>query len=156
MDSLAARIERLEAIEAIRNLIAHYGVLADSGDAAGVAALWREEGEYDVGGYGVARGSAAIAALIESETHHSLMDAGCAHVLSPHHIELDGDRATAAGYSAVYRLAENGPQVWRVSHNLWYLARESDGSWLVTRRINRPLQSRGPADEPFTGLPRRA
>lgn len=63
-----SRIGRLEDIEAIRNLIASYGPLADSGDAAGVAALWTEDGEYDVGGYGIAKGRMAIAALIDGST----------------------------------------------------------------------------------------
>lgn len=134
-----ARLQRIEDVEAIRNLIASYGPLADSGDAAGVAALWADNGCYDVGGYGVAKGRAAIAALISGPAHQELLAAGCAHILSPHHIDLDGDTAMARGYSTVYRLSGNGPQAWRVSTNIWHLVRQNDGGWLVSSRINRPI-----------------
>jgi len=40
MPTLEERLQALEDREAIRALIARYGPLADSGDAAGVAALW--------------------------------------------------------------------------------------------------------------------
>jgi len=132
--------------EAIRNLIASYGPLADRGDAIGVASLWEEDGIYDVGGFGEARGRTAIAALIESETHHALMRAGCAHILSPHCIELDEDEATATGYSIVYRREAEGFAPWRVSENSWRLVRQPDGRWLVRLRINRPIEGLGTLD----------
>ena len=87
------RLRRLEDREAIRELIARYGPLADAGEAQALAALWSEDGEYDVGGFGIARGRPAIAALIDADFHRSLMAQGCAHVLSPPTIDLDGDRA---------------------------------------------------------------
>ena len=136
---LAQRLQRLEDAEAIRNLIAHYGPLADSGDAVAVAALWTSDGVYDVGGYGVAKGRDAIAALISGDTHQALMRDGCAHILSGHHIELDGDRATATGYSMVVRKTDAGFETWRVSRNQWHLARQRDGRWLACERINRPV-----------------
>lgn len=136
---LETRLQRAEDAEAIRNLIASYGPLADAGDAAGVAALWTEDGEYDVGGYGVSKGREAIAALITGETHQQLMAQGCAHILSPHHIEIDGDVASATGYSTVFRKADDAFEAWRVSENRWELARQADGDWRVTKRINRPV-----------------
>lgn len=138
------RLQRLEDTDAIRNLIASYGPLADRGDAAGVAALWVEAGSYDVGGFGVAIGRDAIAALIASDTHQQLMAAGCAHILSPHHILVDGDRAEATGYSMVIRKTEAGFEPWRVSTNIWHLARQPDGRWLVASRINRPVAPHRP------------
>ncbi len=143
-NQLADRIARLEDIEAIRNLIEAYGPLADAGDAAGVAALWSETGEYDVGGFGIAKGREEIAALINSDTHGALMDAGCAHILSPHHITLEGDRAEAVGYSQVLRRSEDGSfAIRRASWNRWQLQRQEDGQWLVEHRLNRPI---GPTD----------
>ena len=126
-------------LEAIRNLIASYGPLADAGDAQGVAALWEGNGEYDVGGFGIAKGRAEIAALITSDTHQQLMADGCAHILSPHHIALDADNAKATGYSTVYRNRGGEPVAWRVARNEWQLRRQADGRWLVARRINRPI-----------------
>lgn len=134
-----SRIRRLEDIEAIRNLIASYGPLADSGDAEGVAALWSENGSYDVGGFGISTGRQAIAALIAGDTHKALMAKGCAHVLSPHHVRLDGSKAVANGYSTVFRKKGEAYEAWRVSANRWELARQPDGSWLVDLRINRPV-----------------
>ncbi len=139
-----SRIRRLEDIEAIRNLIASYGPLADSGDAEGVAALWSENGSYDVGGFGVSTGRQAIAALIAGDTHKALMAKGCAHVLSPHHVRLDGSKAVATGYSTVFRKKGEVYEAWRVSANRWQLARQPDGSWLVDLRINRPVDGSPP------------
>lgn len=132
-------VQALADREAIRNLLARYGLLADSGDAEGLAALWTPDGEYDVGGYGVARGRAAIAGLITAPTHQQLMADGCAHVLSPHHIELAGDSAVASGYSTVFRWNGAAFEAWRVSTNQWFFARQDDGGWLATRRVNRPI-----------------
>lgn len=131
-------VQQLLDAEEIRNLIASYGPLADAGDAAGVAALWTEDGIYDVGGFGVARGRSEIAGLIESDTHRALMAAGCAHVLSPHHIEITGTRAVATGYSTVYRRTADGFEPWRVAANSWELLRTQSG-WQVTLRRNRPI-----------------
>lgn len=139
MADVQSRLQRLEDLEAIRNLIASYGPLADSGDADGVAALWSVSGAYDVGGFGVSVGRPAIAALISGKTHQSLMAQGCAHVLSPHQIMLDGATAIATGYSIVFRKIGDAYEAWRVSHNRWELSRQTDGSWLVDMRINRPV-----------------
>ncbi len=138
------RLTRLEDIEAIRNLIASYGPLADAGHAEGVAALWEDDGEYDVGGYGAAQGRAAIAALIDSETHRQLMAEGCAHVLAPHRIEIDGNKAFAEGYSIVLHCGGDGLEVWRASANHWWFVRQTDGGWRTTRRVNRPIGPRRP------------
>jgi hypothetical protein len=134
----AARLRRLEDADAIRNLLASYGLLADSGASTELALLWTEYGEYDVGGYGTAKGRDAIAALIESETHQQLLQAGCAHILSPHVIEVVDERATAAGYSVVWRYNEGAMEPWRVSWNTWELVRQRS-QWFVQRRINRPI-----------------
>lgn len=135
---LDARIAALEDREAIRDLLARYGPLADAGDCAGAAALWTEDGVYAVGGYGEHRGRAAIAALLEAETHQSLIAGGAAHVLSPPVIDLNGDRATAWTYSVVFRKDGEGWEACRVSANAWYLVRTAEG-WRAARRVNRLL-----------------
>ena len=132
---LSARLRALEDREAIRDLIASYGPLADTGNAAALAALWHEDGAYAVDGMGESTGRAAIAALITGPVHQQLMADGCAHVLSPVTIELDGDRATARGYSCVFRWTGESWEAARVSANRWELARHN-GQWQVTRRDN--------------------
>lgn len=139
MVPLEARLQALEDREAIRELISRYGPLADSGDAQGVAALWAEDGVYAVAGFGEAKGRAAIAALIDGDNHRQLMADGCAHVLGPVAIDLDGDSATARGHSLVLRWTGDDFEVHRVAANRWDVARGSEG-WQVKRRDNALLQ----------------
>jgi uncharacterized protein (TIGR02246 family) len=137
-DSMDDCIRRLEDIEAIRNLVASYGLLADRGDAQGVAALWTEDGSYSVGDFGDAKGRDQIGALILSDTHQQLLTEGCGHILTAPHITLDGDRALAVNHSVVLRNTGDSHDAWRVSANRWELVRTDDG-WRVQHRFNRPL-----------------
>jgi ketosteroid isomerase-like protein len=148
---LEARLRALEDREAIRDLIARYGPLADSGDAVGVAALWREDGVYAIAGFAEAKGRAAIAALIESDNHRQLMQDGCAHVLSPPMIDLSGDQAMARNHSLVLRWTDTAFEVHRVAANRWQLSRGPDG-WKVIRRDNALLQG-GEAARALLSLP---
>ncbi|MXO74379.1 nuclear transport factor 2 family protein [Altererythrobacter aerius] len=138
VEAAELRLRRVEDREAIRDLIARYGPLADAGEAQALAALWTEAGEYDVGGFHVARGRPAIAALIDAALHRALMADGCAHVLSAPAIDLDGDKAIAVNHSIVFRRNGDEWTVWRASANRWELARTPEG-WRVARRVNRPL-----------------
>lgn len=135
LDGLLARVQQLEDREAIRALIASYGPLADCGEAEALAALWREDGGYGVGGMGAAIGRAEIAGLIEGPVHQQLMADGCAHLLGPVAIDLDGNRAVARGHSVVLRHGEGGFELFRVSANRWELERSEDG-WQVSHREN--------------------
>jgi len=138
LSTLEARLAELEDREAIRDLIARYGTLADAGDAQGTAALWTDDGTYDVGGFGVHRGRVAIATLLESTAHIELMAAGCAHVLSAPVIALTGDRAIARTYSLVLRHDGGRWEAHRVAANSWQLKR-TDKGWRVAERVNRLL-----------------
>lgn len=144
MSTLEARLAELEDREAIRDLIARYGMLADAGDAQGAAALWTEDGSYDVGGFGLHRGPLAIAALLESTAHAELMTTGCAHVMSAPVIELTGDRAIARTYSLVLRHDGGRWEAHRVAANSWQLKR-TDKGWRVAERVNRLLDGDGAA-----------
>jgi uncharacterized protein (TIGR02246 family) len=137
-DSLETRLRTLEDKEAIRGLIARYGPFADSGDSEGIAGLWADDGSYAVGGMTEAKGKAAIADLIDGEMHRQLMREGCAHLLGPVAIELDGDVAVARGHSIVFRHVGARFEAWRVSANRWELERGDQG-WQVRRRVNAPL-----------------
>ena len=135
----ASRLLALEDRDAIRDLIAQYGPLADAGDCAGAAALWTRDGVYEVGGFGEFRGREAIRELLEGESHQTLIASGSAHVLGPPAITLQGDRAIAHNHSVVFRKA--GDSSWeahRASANEWHLQRTSEG-WRIARRINRLL-----------------
>jgi hypothetical protein len=135
LESLAARVRLLEDREALRDLVARYGPLADSGDSAGVSQLWTETGSYTVMGFAAAEGQSAIAGLIQSAEHQSLMADGCAHVLGPIALDIDGDRASARGHSIVFRKSEAGFIVYRMSANHWQFIRTEEG-WRVESRTN--------------------
>jgi len=137
-DSISRRIAALEDREAIRDLISRYGPLADRGDCVGAAALWTENGIYDVGGYGVHHGRASIQALLEGEAHQGLIAGGAAHVLTMPVIELDGEEATAWTYSCVFRHIQGRFEPYRVAANRWRLARTRAG-WRVAERVHRML-----------------
>lgn len=139
MPQLEERLQALEDREAIRDLIARYGPMADSGDAAGVAGLWQPDGSYAVQGFADAVGRDAVAGLIAGPVHQQLLADGCAHVLGPVAIELHGDSATARGHSVVLRWTGSAFEVHRVSANRWELARTAEG-WHVARRENALLQ----------------
>ncbi len=134
----ASRLAALEDREAIRELIARYGPLADAGDCAGAAALWTQDGVYEVGGFGEYRGRDAIQALLEGESHQALIAAGAAHVLSPPTIVLNGATAQARNYSVVFRRTGEAWEAHRASANQWHLQRTTEG-WRIARRINRLL-----------------
>lgn len=134
-NNLAARLRALEDREAVRDLIESYGPLADSGDGEAAAALWTEDGTYEVLGFAKAVGRAEIAALIDGPVHRALMADGCAHMLGPITITISGDSAQARGHSLVLRHTGSGFEAHRVAANRWTLARTAAG-WRVTHRIN--------------------
>lgn len=146
MTDLEQRLRALEDREAIRELIASYGPLADCGAAQDVAALWSETGSYGVAGFADATGRDEIAGLIDAPYHQQLLADGCAHVLGPVAIDLTGDTATARGVSVVLHWTGAAFEVLRVSANRWILAR-IEGRWQVTRRDNALLQGDAAARE---------
>ncbi|MDP3907363.1 nuclear transport factor 2 family protein [Novosphingobium sp.] len=156
MADLEQRLRALEDREAIRELIASYGPLADCGAAQDAAALWSEDGRYGVAGFADATGRNEIAALINAPYHQQLLTDGCAHMLGPVAIDLADDSATARGHSVVLRWTGTAFEVLRVAANRWVLAR-SDSGWQVTRRDNALLQGDEAAREllrPWAGSPR--
>ncbi len=150
---LEQRLQSLEDAENIRNLIAHYGPLADAGDAQAVAYLWTVDGVYKVGGFAEAVGRDAIAGLIAGAVHQQYLAAGVAHILGPLALSLNGDCAAARGHSlVVLHGAGDGFHIIRASANLWQLVRGDDagfGGWRVKRRDNRLLRGDAAARELF-------
>jgi hypothetical protein len=135
---LRAEVRALADRQAIAGLIARYGPAVDRGDSFGAATLWAEDGRYDLGPLGVARGRAEIAALFEADMHQTLIGGGAAHMLGPPHIAVDGDEAVAVCYSAVARWTGQAFELFRVAANRWTFRREL-GGWRVTGRANRLL-----------------
>lgn len=136
-DELERRLRRLEDRAEIADLIACYGPAVDSGAGAELPRLWTADGEYRIGPDAVVTAD-QLSGLVAWDTHQEYLAAGCAHVLSPPRIELDGDRASAANHSVVFVHRESGWVADRVSANRWELVRTADG-WRVHLRENRLL-----------------
>ena len=60
-------------------------------------------------------------------------------MLSPVEVRVQGDMATATGYSGVFRWTGKRFEVYRVAANRWRLRRAYAGGWLVEHRENRLL-----------------
>ena len=135
--ALEERIGALEDQLALYRLVSTYGPAVDTGSGAEAAALWAEDGAYE---FDTSRldGPEGIAAMVAGETHQGLIQQGCAHILALPVLRVDGDEASATGYSRVYRHVDDGYEVWRVSANHWRFRRTPEG-WKVTHRMNRTL-----------------
>jgi uncharacterized protein (TIGR02246 family) len=134
---LASRVARLEDELAIHRLIVSYGLAVDVGDADRSAAVFTEDGVYDVD-VGRMAGREAVRAMIRGPRHQEMVG-HCAHQIGPAVVRFGADdRATAVGYSRVYLETRAGTHVYRVSLNRWELVKER-GDWLIASRTTRKL-----------------
>ena len=134
---LGRRVERLEDELAIHRLIVSYGLGVDAGDADRGAAVFTEDGVYDVD-VGLMEGRDAVRTMVNGRRHQEMVG-HCAHQMGPAVVAFDGsDRAHATGYSRVYLATRAGTHVYRVSTNRWELVKRG-GAWLIARRTTRLL-----------------
>lgn len=134
-ETLAARLTALEDRQEIADLISGYGPAVDALQGEAAAAIWTETGRYEVGEQWSFEGRDRIAALTGVEQHRNYVENGVGHVLSPHKIVVESDRARAFGYSMVVRHdAGDGWRIDRLSANRWEFARTPEGWRAVMRR----------------------
>lgn len=134
--SLEARIQRLEDTQEIRDLLTSYGRLLDAHDLAGYSQLFAKNGEW-VGGFGSAKGPAAIQALMEKNLGATAKGApgSTYHLLTNFLIKVNGDRATAwSRWSFTVTGTDNKPSILYGGHYDDTLIRE-DGHWKFLRRV---------------------
>ncbi len=134
---LEARIRAVEDHQALSQLVASYGPAVDSGSADAAAALWTDNGVFDVVPYFELVGHEGIAGMVNGAGHQSLIRHGCGHVLSAPKIVVDGDRASGWNYACNIRWDQDADRFWiaRLSANKWEFERGDEG-WLVVRRTN--------------------
>lgn len=137
LDLLEQRLQAVEDELAITRLVASYGPLVDAGDADAVAALWAEDGEYDVEGWQM-RSREDVRQMVLSDGHQHLIGGGCTHFLAPAYVTLRGDEATAVCESLLVRHKEGGFSVRRAGANHFHLRRTGEG-WRITHRTTRGL-----------------
>jgi hypothetical protein len=134
---LERRLHRIEDEREIERMIARYGPLVDAGEADEAAALWAENGTYDVEGWTM-RGRADVAAMVRSPDHQGLIARGCCHFLGPAVVTVDGDDAVAVCDSVLLVHREGRFTVARAGANHFRL-RRLDGRWQITNRTARVL-----------------
>jgi ketosteroid isomerase-like protein len=138
VESIEARLARLEDLEEIRELFADYRRYLDGKDFRAYAGLFASDGEFVAGENDTIRatGPEAIFALVDGMRGTLLTDRGGddVHVAVNEVIELDGDRATATS-TWVYLIRGEGdlPEVSKIGHYEDLLTRE-DGHWKFLRR----------------------
>jgi hypothetical protein len=69
-------------------------------------------------------------------------------------VQVDGDRATAIGYSRIYVRRDDGIELYRVGCNRWDLVRGEAG-WQIEHRTTRALGSAEAQAVLAQGLPLR-
>ena len=134
--SSAARIQRLEDIEEIRILLTDYGRFLDTHDLKGYSQLFAEDGEW-VGGFGSAKGPAAIQALMEKNLGVTSKNkpGSTYHLLTNFVVDVQGNTATAwSRWTFVVTGADNKPAMLYGGHYDDTLVRES-GRWRFKRRV---------------------
>jgi len=136
--AIEARLARVEDELAIHRLLATYGPLADAGNAHDAADLWVEEGVYDPSGAYRAEGRAARETISTNEMHQALIHRGSMHMTAPVQVTLDGDTASAVGYSLLALKDGETFALLRASINRWTL-RRTDAGWRIVERINHVL-----------------
>lgn len=140
------RLIKVEAELAIRNVIARYGMAADCGDIETALTCHTEDAVYIVSNPDAGRegepsgdlelyGHAAIAEMLSSDRHQSLLP-NCAHTAGPLLVEVNDTSAKVIGYSRVYHLKDNRPQLMRLAFNRWDMHHVVD-RWKIARRESR-------------------
>lgn len=140
--SLEQRLQQAEDYIAIMNLLVSYGPLVDSGSGPEAAALWTAGGGYNFSG-GISAGvrieaPADLVAMYATDGHMGLVNTGVSHFTGTPKVTIEGDKATAVGYSFVILKEGDRWIVWRGAINEWSLVRTHAG-WRIAERFNRTL-----------------
>lgn len=133
--SLEARLQRLEDLEAIRQLLLDYGTYIDGRNFELCSQLFTEDGVYDVGFTAVVGPAAALEVMNSMIGPLMTPTPGDDfHVFSNAVIDLGGDRATAKSFWLFVRPDETGhPHIAHFGHYSDTVVR--DGSrWKFERR----------------------
>jgi uncharacterized protein (TIGR02246 family) len=130
--SLAARVQRLEDIQEIQNVLLDYGRFLDARDFAAYSRLFAKDGEW-VGGFGTVQGPAAIQAFMEKQIPGPNRG-NTFHILSNFKIDVHGDSATAwSRWTFVTPGPDKKPAIAQAGRYDDTFVRES-GKWKFKRR----------------------
>jgi ketosteroid isomerase-like protein len=131
---LAARIQKLEDIEAIRTVLLNYGGFLDARDLPAYSRLFAKDGEW-VGGFGSAKGPAEILTFMEKNLGTGPNRGNTFHILSNFVIDVQGDTATAwSRWTFIAPAADGKPAISQAGRYDDTLVREN-GQWKFKRRV---------------------
>ena len=148
--AMERRLQRIEDERAVERMIARYGPLVDAGEADAAAALWAEDGTYEVEGWTM-RSRDDVAAMVRSPQHQGLIEGGCCHFLGPAVVTVDGDDAVAVCESALLVHRDGRFVVARAGANHFRLHR-TGGQWQITARTTRALDGKPAARQLLSDL----
>ena len=132
--SLASRLQRLEDMEEIRNVLLDYGRFLDSRDLAAYSRLFAKDGEW-AGGFGSVRGPAAIQLFMEKNLGTGGNRGNTFHIMSNFVIDVKGDTATAwSRWTFVTPGADGKPVISQSGRYDDMFVRE-DGRWKFKCRV---------------------
>ena len=131
------RLRALEDEAAIARLVASYGPLVDAADQDAVAALWAEDGTYDVEGWRMLNRE-DVRAMVASPEHRGLVAGGCTHFLGPVVSRVEGDEALAVCESVLVVHRDGRFVVARAGANRFELRRAPHG-WEIAHRTTHAL-----------------
>ena len=136
-NDLAARIQRLEDIEAIKQLKALYCEICDDDhNPDRIVTIFTDDGVWEGKGIGTATGHAEIRALFER--FQSMMSFSQHMTMNPR-ISVDGDSASGTWYFfGPFRFYEGNQAKWQATRYHEEYAR-ADGEWKIKH-----LKIRGP------------
>lgn len=130
------RVRQLEDQDAIRRILVDYGEYLDAQDYARYAGLFAQDGVW-TGGYGSAKGPAAIQAMLEQAMGRpapGFINKTKSHLMTTMVVTVSGDRATARSRFLVLTADETGkPVPSRAGRYVDAFVREAD-SWKIKSR----------------------
>ena len=130
--ALAARLQRLEDLQAIHQLFVDYGRHLDQGNWAEYATLFADDGEVLLGPMGRAQGPENIRALMEGLLGDKVGET--IHIISSPAVVLDGDTATSeVMWSVLHRMPDGSPKLTACGRHKDQLVRQR-GEWKIRKR----------------------
>lgn len=140
-----SELQRATDADAIRAMLAAYGLAADAGDADLVGALYTPDAVVDIGGDQIYAGREPMMDMIAGRFHRSLLP-WAGHTMGPSLVSVDADRAVSLHIGRTYGppprsvtdLSAWNRHPFRYSVNRWTLVR-GDPEWQVAERISRPV-----------------
>ena len=128
MPSIEERLQAIEDTEAIRRLKITYAQRCDDDyDPDGLAALFTEDGVWDGGPHGIARGRDEIRALWEATGQSASF---AVHYITNHVVDLDASGNSATGSCSLWEPITLGGQAMWASVIYQERYEKVDGTWL--------------------------